>query len=106
MSILLAFVLFVGSAAATWHVSRKVHPAVLIAVGVILKVIGTIVGHAFPVVIGTSGERLGSIIYKSLSVFLPLLQLLGLIVIIHGIILWARRFRTAKQVTTGQEKLD
>ena len=102
MSIVLALFMILACGAATWHLSRKLHPALLITVGVVLKAIGSKSAHAFPVVIGTSGERLGSILYQSLSNFMILLQVLGLIVIIHGAVIWVRRFRSARQSTAGQ----
>jgi cytochrome bd-type quinol oxidase subunit 2 len=102
MSTVLALIMILTCGAATWHLSRKLHPALLIAMGVALKVIGSKSAHAFPVVIGTSGERLGSIVYQSLSNFMMLLQVLGLIVIIHSAVLLVRRFRRARQPTAGQ----
>ena len=80
MTALIAVLFLLPLAAGTWWLSRHIHPSVLILVGASL--------HAFGswMVFGLHG-----------GLFFTLLQVLGTVVIIHGIALWVKRTKKARQ---------
>ena len=88
MSELFAVALILLCAVGTWRLSKFLHPGVLIVVGVLIYGLGS-----WTVLALHGGD------------FFFLLQILGTIVVVHGIVLWVRRARVTRQQAAGTLRL-
>ena len=84
MKEMIAVALLLPFAAGTWWLSRHLHPGLLILAGVGVQAFGSWM------VLGLHG-----------GLFFTLLQILGTIVTVHGIILWVKRERKPCQPTSA-----
>jgi len=81
-----------AGAVALWWLSRNTPKGVLIAIGVALHVVGRFLSPIFPAVEdGYTGERFGSFLQRSLPDVCLVLQILGTIAVVHGVVLLFKR---------------
>ena len=92
----------VGVAALLWLLSRKIPGWGMILVGVAVYALGKWLVPVFPAVEDVStGRRLGSLFHRAMPDVVFLLQILGTVAVVHGIVLCVKRGRKASPHPAG-----
>lgn len=88
----------VGCAAVLWMLSRKIPGWGMILVGVAIYALGKLLMPAFPAVEdGYTGRRFGSLLQRTMPDVVFLLQILGTVAVVHGIVIWVKRGKKGSQ---------
>jgi len=81
-----------------WRLSRWIPGWGMILVGIAISSFGKCLAPAFPEVAdGNTGQRFGSCFQRAMPDLVFLLQILGTIAVVHGIVMWIKRGRKARQ---------
>ena len=95
--------LVIAGAACLWWISKRAPKGVLLLLGIGLHVVGKIMVPMFPAVEdGHTGMRYGTLLERSMPDVCLVLQLLGTIAVIHGVILLFKKKDRTSQPEVGQ----